>query len=1090
MQKASILTWDGEENRFLRLFPTNHYRILLVFLIVSLVAQMAQAELSNSPREDTWMTNDAVVDMEIADDTLYLGGYFRYVGPNTGAGVPFDYETKKPQTRFSKLYGFLTAGASDGMGGWYVSGKVTDTYGEPYKNFLHIDSDGTLDPDWGLEINNSVRRIVVSGSTIYIAGYFTQVAGQARNCLAAIDVTTREVLEWNPNPDGYVINDIEIVGPTMYIAGQFSNVGGTPRRYVAAVDLETGEATGWNPTVDDSVNSLEANETAVYLVGWFGTVNGEERDSLAAVDSTTGALLDWNPQIEDGSGNIYISGIELSNSALYFCGRFSTVNGEDRKSIAAVDAISGGVESWNPNEGQENNYAIYDDIVINESNIFVFGYGPLQGLDSEYGHFLKLIDSNTTTVIRSDVYINFVAFAENSFFLGGDFNSVGGQPRQYLAALDTKTGELTDWNPNPESYVYDVEVSDSIVYIGGSFNKVGGIPRKYFAALDIETGLPTDLDPSPNNWVNAIQLDNETLYLGGDFRKIGGKDRNYLASIDVNSGEVTDWDPHPSGYIYQIELSDSMCYISGAFSKIGEESRRGLAAFDLETGDLANWNPMSDKLYSYLTVGKDNLFVCGNFTSIGGQPRHRLAALDPITGEATSWNPNLVVSNKYIYPIVVKEPSVYIGGELETINGTSRSSHAELDSQTGNITPWNPSFTEPYYDDYLVKSFAVTDSAVYVGGSFRRINGKPHLHFAQFDVIPDSLFSLTPDGEAWGAVNEDATLSEPTKWAPTGFHHDAEMNWQTVGGDFNGDQLQDLLCVTEYGEAWLSLNSGTETFYDSKLSASGYLYDEEQGWAVIPGDYNGDGVDDVAQVTEYGDIWLGINSGGTIPSPSLASNAGAMYDPQNGYWMGAGDVNGDFRDDIVSLHPNGSITVSLNKSNNKAESILVDNFPPMVEPATLDTGENEASLVFADPQFWGSFGFTYHPFHRIAVGDVQIGRGIALGDFNNDHRDDMVLVSSLGDAWVALSNGAGFDEPTRWGWVGFKFAPNEGDGWDIFTGDMNGDGVEDLVQLSEIGEAWVAYSSKSTFTEPVKLGATGFHSSPTGPWRSFVDRAK
>ena len=35
----------------------------------------------------------------------------------------------------------------------------------------------------------------------------------------------------------------------------------------------------------------------------------------------------------------------------------------------------------------------------------------------------------------------------NHIYIGGDFTHVDGLPRERLAAIDTTTGELTDWNP-------------------------------------------------------------------------------------------------------------------------------------------------------------------------------------------------------------------------------------------------------------------------------------------------------------------------------------------------------------------------------------------------------------------------------------------------------------------------------------------------------------------------------------------------------------------------------------------------------------------------------------------------------------------
>ena len=69
-------------------------------------------------------------------------------------------------------------------------------------------------------------------------------------------------------------------------------------------------------------------------------------------------------------------------------------------------------------------------------------------------------------------------------YAGGGFRSIGGQRRHRLAALDTRTGTATPWNPNADNDVNAVAVSGSTVYAGGYFTSISGEPRHHVAALD------------------------------------------------------------------------------------------------------------------------------------------------------------------------------------------------------------------------------------------------------------------------------------------------------------------------------------------------------------------------------------------------------------------------------------------------------------------------------------------------------------------------------------------------------------------------------------------------------------------------------
>ncbi len=83
-------------------------------------------------------------------------------------------------------------------------------------------------------------------------------------------------------------------------------------------------------------------------------------------------------------------------------------------------------------------------------------------------------------------------------YAGGEFTRMGGQARNYLAALDTATGSAIDWDPSPNGYVYSLAVSGSTVYAGGLFSTIrsGIFPpfvtsRYSIAAIDAATGWAT-----------------------------------------------------------------------------------------------------------------------------------------------------------------------------------------------------------------------------------------------------------------------------------------------------------------------------------------------------------------------------------------------------------------------------------------------------------------------------------------------------------------------------------------------------------------------------------------------------------------------
>ena len=123
-------------------------------------------------------------------------------------------------------------------------------------------------------------------------------------------------------------------------------------------------------------------------------------------------------------------------------------------------------------------------------------------------------------------------------YVGGQFEAIGGQPRASIAALDATSGLATPWNPgantpNTDHTVYSLAVRGTTVYAGGGFSSIGGQPRNGIAALDAASGEATPWDPSALGTVFSLALDDHAIYLGGDFSSIGGLPQASVAAIDI-----------------------------------------------------------------------------------------------------------------------------------------------------------------------------------------------------------------------------------------------------------------------------------------------------------------------------------------------------------------------------------------------------------------------------------------------------------------------------------------------------------------------------------------------------------------------------
>ena len=116
----------------------------------------------------------------------------------------------------------------------------------------------------------------------------------------------------------------------------------------------------------------------------------------------------------------------------------------------------------------------------------------------------------------------------------GAFTTIGGQPRNRLAAIASGTGLATSWNPNADDIVYSMAINGSTMYVGGGFTIMGVSGRSRVAALDVTSGATTAWNPSADGPVYSIAATGSRVYLGGEFLEVGGLPQSGLASIFPN----------------------------------------------------------------------------------------------------------------------------------------------------------------------------------------------------------------------------------------------------------------------------------------------------------------------------------------------------------------------------------------------------------------------------------------------------------------------------------------------------------------------------------------------------------------------------
>jgi len=293
-------------------------------------------------------------------------------------------------------------------------------------------------------------------------------------------------------------------------------------------------------------------------------------------------------------------------------------------------------------------------------------------------------------------------------------------------------------------------------------------------------------------------------------------------------------------------------------------------------------------------------------------------------------------------------------------------------------------------------------------------------------------------------------------------------------GDFNGDGIPDL-ALPDFGSnnVTVLLGSGSGAF--SPASNSPFAVGTGPQFVAI-GDFNGDGFQDLAVANETSNnvtILLGNGAGGFTASPGSPFGTGAQP-----HCVVVGDFNGDGIEDIATAnYGSNNLTVMLGNGSGGFTATAGNPFAAGAAPYAIVAGDfngdgmqdlaaanlsdNDVTVLLGN----GAGSFTAASGSPFAVG--QNPEALVVGDFNRDGIEDLATADfSSNDVTVLIGNGSGaFDAGT--------FFPTGTNANSIAVGDYNGDGIQDLA---------VANFGANNVTVLLGNGSGGFAATAASPF--------
>ncbi|WP_240977991.1 FG-GAP-like repeat-containing protein [Planctomonas sp. JC2975] len=280
-------------------------------------------------------------------------------------------------------------------------------------------------------------------------------------------------------------------------------------------------------------------------------------------------------------------------------------------------------------------------------------------------------------------------------------------------------------------------------------------------------------------------------------------------------------------------------------------------------------------------------------------------------------------------------------------------------------------------------------------------------------------------------------------------------------GDLNGDGRPDLLATKPDGTLWFYPGNGKTTAPfgpGQKIGLSGWNMFSQ---IVAPGDLNGDGKPDLLGITPTGQLYFYAGTGTTGKTGSGYDISG-LAPSINVDWgwnmftqvIGAGDLNGDGKPDILGITPSGNLYFY--SGTGTAGSTA--------RPSGLNPGQN--------------VDFGWNMFTQV----------VASGDLNGDGKPDILGITPSGNLYYYSGTGTAGSTARP---SGLNFGKDVDFGWNIFTyvigaGDISGDHIPDVLGITPSGDL---YSYLGTGTAGQPAISSGLHPGTvldTTGWNAFT----
>jgi Rax2 C-terminal beta propeller domain len=341
------------------------------------------------------------------------------------------------------------------------------------------------------------------------------------------------------------------------------------------------------------------------------------------------------------------------------------------------------------------------------------------------------------------LYVNALAVQGTNLYVGGNFDTAGGQFAHNIARWDGSAWSALAHGLN--STVNALAVSGANLFAAGWFTNAGGVAVAHIAKW--EGNAWSSLGTGVDYVAYALAASGNLLYVGGRFTNAGGVLAKSLAKWDGNSWSAVA--PELGGYgadgasVRALAVSGTDLYVGGGFAKAGS-----VAATNIAKWNGSAWSALGSGVngtVSALAVSGTNLYAGGRFTTAGGVAANSTAKWD---GRAWSALGSGIGSHDGVYALAVSGTDLYAGGPFKAAGGVPANNIAKWDGNAWSaISPGMAYILSPdVLSSPYISALAADGSNLYAGG-----------HLSAAGSVQVSAIAKW-DGSTWSALGSGLGL--------------------------------------------------------------------------------------------------------------------------------------------------------------------------------------------------------------------------------------------------------------------------------------------------------------------------------------------